>query len=1229
MAVAGDIIIELKLDDSNMAVNVKKAGATLQQFQTTLNQTATSVKKLETAQDSIGTKFRHMVVTLGNLRFVAMDVHDVFLRLPFAIMKTAGELERTQALLGGLSKELTKAAKEAEAASNFKYITTMAQNAPFAISALSDSFVKFKSAGLDPTNGSMKALVDGVAKFGGNSESLHRAAIAIQQMAGKGVVSMEELRQQLGEAVPTAMRDMATGMGMSMAELTKAVSKGTVGATDAINKMLVVMGIRNEGAAKDMMNTWVGVQAQLKTRMELAAKEIADAGFGDATKKVAREISAALESIQFKQLADQTGQGLAEAVQGISTLAKILIDNAELIKSAATAWVIYKVASGAVGPVLMGAVDQIKKSNIEYKTQQSVLNQAAADAKNTALIQSRAAGDTARAQMTASAQSIAALKSELAQREAQRVQIQTNFAATSKTLLAYQPTGAFGPIDRAAVQEYARNLAKLDADNASAMRRIRGEITTVSASHAEAARSVMSHGNQLDVLANHAGRASRAMAGVAAAGRMAGNVFNLLGGWATVLNLAISAGIALWMNWGNAAEESAARVRRARMGLADAGDEKGLKKDKDEAGTKSYLARQELEWMAERGFNNSSIEFRRKQYAEKEAEIRRLEAKEKELGIAVSQAKVSTAKQRSSEETRNFERIADEQVEAIRASKNKVMLINDEKYAAELKAAGNNKALQDKAEKDNKNRIFKTQIQFGGFEVDALHANIEALKKGGDAAVAAAGTLREKASAARATVQMAVDGLNPNDIRNTKAPKAGPVNANDPDKIAGLIENVKERRAQLDAELGSLSETTNSADKVAGIVAKIQQKFKDGDFQYTAYENGKKVKKNATADQVQEYSKAMVDLHNQEELAKAQQKVGDFARGIAPDYAEAMEMLMNPLATAKRGAKESEFDRVLAKIGSGQLQTALAGVGTDLETLRTQAQAVDIAGVFVKMEEETKRLNDSMVTDDRNAAVQKMRAQNIEHANFMKNLLEKARASKMLPEEIAKLEKMLNDNTTARAAEVAEKSKTPMEKMAAQWANSTKNMEDATGRWANSAVDAFISMAKTGKMEWSSLADSIISDILRITLQKQMAGMLEGAASFLSGILPFADGGIMTSGGSMPLKKYAAGGIANSPQLAVFGEGRMNEAYVPLPDGRTIPVTMKGGTGGGNMVVNIIEAPGKGGETVSRQENGVNIMDIMVEKVSNKIAGDISRGTGSVNGAITTTFGLNRVAGAY
>ena len=70
---------------------------------------------------------------------------------------------------------------------------------------------------------------------------------------------------------------------------------------------------------------------------------------------------------------------------------------------------------------------------------------------------------------------------------------------------------------------------------------------------------------------------------------------------------------------------------------------------------------------------------------------------------------------------------------------------------------------------------------------------------------------------------------------------------------------------------------------------------------------------------------------------------------------------------------------------------------------------------------------------------------------------------------------------------------------------------------------------------------------------------------FSSGFSAFADGGVMTSRGPLPLRRYASGGVANSPQISMFGEGRTPEAYVPLPDGRSIPVAMKGGAGGNNI----------------------------------------------------------------
>jgi tape measure domain-containing protein len=57
--------------------------------------------------------------------------------------------------------------------------------------------------------------------------------------------------------------------------------------------------------------------------------------------------------------------------------------------------------------------------------------------------------------------------------------------------------------------------------------------------------------------------------------------------------------------------------------------------------------------------------------------------------------------------------------------------------------------------------------------------------------------------------------------------------------------------------------------------------------------------------------------------------------------------------------------------------------------------------------------------------------------------------------------------------------------------------------------------------------------------------MLEGP-----GFTPFANGGIAPGG----FQAFANGGVVNGPTLGLVGEGKYNEAIVPLPDGRSIPV---------------------------------------------------------------------------
>lgn len=191
--------------------------------------------------------------------------------------------------------------------------------------------------------------------------------------------------------------------------------------------------------------------------------------------------------------------------------------------------------------------------------------------------------------------------------------------------------------------------------------------------------------------------------------------------------------------------------------------------------------------------------------------------------------------------------------------------------------------------------------------------------------------------------------------------------------------------------------------------------------------------------------------------------------------------------------------------------------------------------------------------------------------------------------------------------------KTALRDYAEAAGNTADGINQAVTNAFQGMEDALVDFVKTGKLDFSSLVDSMISDLARLAIQQAILGPLSQA---LLGSLGFANGGVMTSRGAMPLKTYSSGGIARSPQVAVYGEGRLPEAYVPLPDGKNIPVKMDGATGGTSVVVNNYS-----GQQVSTNETTDGRGNRRVEvSVGDMVAGEIRRYGSAANMAIRSSF---------
>jgi tape measure domain-containing protein len=148
-------------------------------------------------------------------------------------------------------------------------------------------------------------------------------------------------------------------------------------------------------------------------------------------------------------------------------------------------------------------------------------------------------------------------------------------------------------------------------------------------------------------------------------------------------------------------------------------------------------------------------------------------------------------------------------------------------------------------------------------------------------------------------------------------------------------------------------------------------------------------------------------------------------------------------------------------------------------------------------------------------------------------------------------------NKTLELADAERKAREEREKSeqrAAEIKELYSNIKSTIADGIIGGIEATIEAAMTGAEDLEEQLKQIAAGVLK---QIGSALLRFGLNSLFPGF-GFANGGIMTSSGPAPLKKYSQGGIANRPQLALYGEGSKPEAYVPLPDGRRIPVALQG-----------------------------------------------------------------------
>lgn len=182
-------------------------------------------------------------------------------------IEVAKETNRVTTALKNVSGSMSKFAD------NQRYLLDLAKKYGLEINALTGNYAKFTAAAsisgmsMQEQRKIFESLSRATTAFGMSAEDSNGVFLALSQIMSKGKISSEELRLQMGERLPIALRAMAKAAGTSVAGLDKLLKEGKLLSADvlprfadALNEMLPNVDTDNlETSLNRLKNAFTGL----------------------------------------------------------------------------------------------------------------------------------------------------------------------------------------------------------------------------------------------------------------------------------------------------------------------------------------------------------------------------------------------------------------------------------------------------------------------------------------------------------------------------------------------------------------------------------------------------------------------------------------------------------------------------------------------------------------------------------------------------------------------------------------------------------------------------------------------------------------------------------------------------------------------------------------------------------------------------------------------------------
>lgn len=284
----------------------------------------------------VGAAFSGVGASLGNMRNTlvgaGLGLGAVGYGFKSQFVDRAAAFEKYRIQLAAFGDDAEKALAWSE---------QFAMETPLNLDQVVQAYVKLRQQGLDPTDGTLQALTDGVAKVGGEFYDLEEIISQLGQAWRKSKLTSEDVKPLMNRGIPVYDMLVKSGIGKNAQEIMEMQADGKLG-RKAIGALLFELGRWSKGMSKQMAGTWTGILGRMGDYWVKFTKLVMESGPFSYMKAELEKALVIVDRLEkdgtLKRWAEETGAAILKFFEGVTAFSAKLWTAVTAVKDFVGGW---------------------------------------------------------------------------------------------------------------------------------------------------------------------------------------------------------------------------------------------------------------------------------------------------------------------------------------------------------------------------------------------------------------------------------------------------------------------------------------------------------------------------------------------------------------------------------------------------------------------------------------------------------------------------------------------------------------------------------------------------------------------------------------------------------------------------------------------------------------------------------------------------------------------------